>query len=84
VTQALVGALSGTQTRLAEGIRVDELMGSDDNLDVLARATFTAAGVQPPWLETTIHGVFRFDEAGRIALLYLTPYDVDALDAYLP
>jgi hypothetical protein len=43
-------------------------MGSDDNLDVLARATFTAAGVQPPWLETTIHGVFRFDEAGRIAL----------------
>jgi len=65
-------------------IRVDELTGSDDNLDVLARATFTAAGVQPPRLETTIHGVFRFDEAGRIALLYLTPYDVDALDAYLP
>jgi hypothetical protein len=65
-------------------IRVDELTGSDENLDVLARATFTASGVQPPKLETTIHGVFRFDDAGRIALLYLTPYDADALEAYLP
>ena len=65
-------------------IRVDELTGSDENLDVLARATFTAAGVQPPKLETTIHGVFRFDDAGRIALLYLTPYDADALGDYLP
>ena len=43
-----------------------------------------ADGVQPPTLETTIHGVFRFDDAGRIALLYLTPYDADALEAYLP
>lgn len=65
-------------------IRVDELTGSEENLDVLARATFTAAGVQPPKLETTIHSVFRFDDAGRIALLYLTPYDANALDAYLP
>jgi hypothetical protein len=65
-------------------IRVDELTGSDENLDVLARATFFADGVQPPTLETTIHGVFRFDDLGRIALLYLTPYDADALDAYLP
>ena len=51
---------------------------------MLARATFTGAGVQPPRLETTIHGVFRFDANGRIAMLYLTPYDADALDAYLP
>ncbi len=65
-------------------IRVDELTGSDENLDVLARATFFGDGVQPPKLETTIHGVFRFDDAGRIALLYLTPYDADALEAYLP
>jgi hypothetical protein len=65
-------------------IRVDELTGSDENLDVLARATFVADGVQPPTLVTTIHGVFRFDDAGRIALLYLTPYDADALDVYLP
>jgi len=65
-------------------IRVDELTGSDDNLDMLARATFTQVSVQPPRLETTIHGVFRFDEAGRIALLYLTPYDIEAHDAYLP
>jgi hypothetical protein len=65
-------------------IRVDELTGSDQNLEVLARATFTAAGVQPPRFETTIHGVFRFDDGGRIALVYLTPYDADALEAYLP
>lgn len=65
-------------------IRVDELTGSEENLDVLARATFKAEGVQPPTLEMTVHGVFRFDDAGRIALLYLTPYDADALDAYLP
>lgn len=65
-------------------IQVDELTGADENLDVLARATFTADGAEPPTLETTIHGVFRFDDAGRIALLYLTPYDADALEAYLP
>ena len=47
-------------------------------------AADAGAGVQPPTLESTIHGVFRFDDAGRIALLYLTPYDADALDAYLP
>jgi hypothetical protein len=86
--------LGGTQaarvaTQLAAhikpgSIRVDELTGSDENLDVLARATFFADGVQPPTLETTIHGVVRFDDLGRIALLYLTPYDADALDAYLP
>jgi hypothetical protein len=65
-------------------IRVDEMTGSEENLDVLARATFSSADAQPPQLETTIHGVFRFDDAGRIALLYLTPYDADALEAYLP
>jgi len=27
--------------------------------------------------------VFRFDEAGRIALLYLTPYDPDAVSGFL-
>ena len=34
-------------------------------------------------LETLIHGVFRFDEAGQIALLYLTPYDLDAVNDFL-
>jgi hypothetical protein len=65
-------------------ITVDELTGSEDNLDVLARATFRREGVVPPTLETTIHGVFRFDDAGRIALLYLTPYEPEALEPYLP
>jgi hypothetical protein len=65
-------------------IKVDELAGSDENLDVLARVTFRREGVVPPTLETTIHGVFRFDDAGRIALLYLTPYEPEALEPYLP
>ena len=65
-------------------IKVDELTGSEQNLDVLARATFRREGVVPPTLETTIHGVFRFDDAGRIALLYLTPYEPEALEPYLP
>lgn len=51
---------------------------------MLARATFRREGVVPPTLETTIHGVFRFDDAGRIALLYLTPYEPEALEPYLP
>ena len=35
-------------------------------------------------LETLIHAVFRFDEAGQIPLLYLTPYDSDAVSGFLP
>jgi hypothetical protein len=65
-------------------IKVDEITGSDENLDVLARVTFRRTGVVPPTLETTIHGVFRFDDAGNIALLYLTPYEPEALEPYLP
>jgi hypothetical protein len=65
-------------------IKVDEITGSEENMDVLVRATFRREGVVPPTLETTVHGVFRFDDAGRIALLYLTPYEPDALEPYLP
>lgn len=65
---------TGVATELAAhiqpgSIRVDELTGSEENLDVLARATFFAEGAQPPTLETTIHGVFRFDcRPGRAAV----------------
>ena len=63
-------------------IRIEELTGADENLDVLARVTFEdpSRGRQ---LETLIHGVFRFDEAGQIALLYLTPYYLDAVNEFL-
>jgi hypothetical protein len=64
-------------------IRVEELTGADENLDVLARVTFTPDGSGRRALETLIHGVFRFDDAGLIALLYLTPYDPDAVNEVL-
>jgi len=47
----------------------------------LARVTFEDDSGRH--LETLIHAVFRFDEAGRIALLYLTPYDPDAVSGFL-
>ena len=60
---------------------VEELTGADENLDVLARVTFEDDSGRH--LETLIHAVFRSDEAGRIALLYLTPYDPDAVSGFL-
>jgi ketosteroid isomerase-like protein len=64
-------------------IVVEELTEADDNLDVVARLVFThPAGALAP-LETTVHCVFRFDDGGRIALLYATPYDGDAIRPYL-
>jgi hypothetical protein len=75
-------------TRVAQRIEpgsivVEELTEADDNLDVVARVTFANAAAHLPPLETTIHGVFRFDDAGRIALLYATPYDGTAIEPYL-
>jgi hypothetical protein len=66
-----------------DSIVVEELTEADENLDVVARLTFVnpAAGLPP--LETTIHGVFRFDDAGQIALFYATPYDGKAIEPYL-
>jgi ketosteroid isomerase-like protein len=63
-------------------IAVEELTEADDNLDVVARVTFVHPSGSPP-LETTIHSVFRFDDNGRIALLYATPYEGDAIAPYL-
>jgi hypothetical protein len=64
-------------------IVVEELTEADENFDVVARLTFVnpSAGLSP--LETSIHGVFRFDESGRIALLYATPYDARAVAPYV-
>jgi len=64
-------------------IRVEELTGSEENLDVIARVTFEPADPERPPLDTLVHGVFRFDDAGLIALLYLTPYDPDAVNEIL-
>jgi hypothetical protein len=64
-------------------IVVEELTEADENLDIVARLTFVNPTAGLPPLETTIHGVFRFDESGRIALLYATPYDGKAIEPYL-
>ena len=48
-----------------------------------ARVTFVNPGAALPPFETTVHGVFRFDDSGRIALLYATPYDGAAIEPYL-
>lgn len=64
-------------------IRVEELTGAEENLDVVARVTFEHDDPDRPPLETLVHGVFRFDDAGKIALLYLTPYDPDAVNEIL-
>ena len=45
--------------------------------------TFADASTDAPPLETIIHGMFRFDEAGLIALLYLSPYDAGAVNTFL-
>ena len=45
--------------------------------------TFEHGRSRPTTLETLVHGVFRFDDAGLIALLYLTPYDPDAVNEIL-
>jgi hypothetical protein len=64
-------------------IVVEELTEADENFDVVARLTFLDPSGRLPALETSIHGVFRFDERGRIALLYATPHDPKAVDPYL-
>jgi hypothetical protein len=64
-------------------ILVEELTEADENFDVVARLTFIDPGGTLPPLETRIHGVFRFDESGRIALLYATPHDPKGVDPYL-
>ncbi len=75
-------------TRVASHIErgsivVEELTEADENLDIVARLTFVNPTAGLPPLETTIHGVFRFDESGRIALFYATPYDGKAIEPYL-
>jgi hypothetical protein len=66
-----------------DSIVVEELTGAEENLEVLARVTFDNAAVPRPPLETTIHAVFRFDDRGRITLLFASPYDPHAVDRYL-
>jgi len=62
---------------------VEELTGAAENLEVLARVTFENPELRRLPLETTIHAVFRFDDVGRITLLFASPYDPQAVDRYL-
>jgi hypothetical protein len=64
-------------------VRSLEQSEADGTLEVLARVTFGGSLPHLVRLETRIHCVFRFDDAGRVALLYATPDDAEAVDAYL-
>ena len=62
---------------------VEELTTAAENLEVLARVMFDNPALTAPPLETTVHAVFRFDDAGQVTLLFGSPYDPDAVDRYL-
>lgn len=66
-----------------DSVVVEELTGAEDNLEVLARVTFDNPAVPDPPLETTVHTVFRFDDEGRVTLLFAAPYDPHAVDRFL-
>jgi hypothetical protein len=75
-------------TRIAQlieprSVRALELSEAEGTLEVLARVVFGGALPHLVRLQTRIHCVFRFDDAGRVALLYATPDDAEAVDAYL-
>jgi hypothetical protein len=75
-------------TRIAQlieprSVRTLELGEAEGTLEVLARVVFGGELPHLVRLQTRIHCVFRFDDAGRVALLYATPDDAEAVDAYL-
>jgi hypothetical protein len=64
-------------------VRALEQSEADGTLEVLVQVTFGGSLPHLVRLDTRIHCVFRFDDAGRVALLYATPDDAEAVDAYL-
>jgi len=77
--------VAGRIAQLVEpgSVRALELSEAAGTLEVLAGVTFGGSLPHLVRLETRIHCVFRFDDAGRVALLYATPDDAEAVDAYL-
>ena len=83
--RAQAAEVAGRIAQLIEprSVRALEQSEAEGTLEVLANVTFGGSLPHLVRLETRIHCVFRFDDAGRIALLYATPDDVEAVDAYM-
>ena len=74
--------------RLAASIQpgsalVDELRETDGNVEATVVVTFVGDIPDHVELATRIRCVFRFDEAGRIALFFATPEELDVVDGFL-
>jgi len=74
--------------RLAASIQpgsalVEELRETDGNLEATVVVTFVGDIPDHVELATRIRCVVRFDEAGRIALLFATPEELDVVDGFL-
>lgn len=74
--------------RLAASIQpgsalVEELRETDGNVEATAVVTFVGDIPDHVELATRIRCVFRFDEAGRIALFFATPEELDVVDGFL-
>ena len=74
--------------RLAASIQpgsalVESLKETDGNVEAVVVVTFVGDIPDHVELATRIRCVFRFDEAGRIALFFATPEELDVVDGFL-
>jgi ketosteroid isomerase-like protein len=74
--------------RLAASIQpgsalVEEFRETDGNVEAVAVVTFVGDIPDHVELATRIRCVFRFDDAGRIALFFATPEELDVVDGFL-
>jgi ketosteroid isomerase-like protein len=74
--------------RLAASIQpgsalVEELRETDGNVEAVVVVTFVGDIPDHVELATRVRCVFRFDEAGRIALFFATPEEIDVVDGFL-
>jgi len=74
--------------RLASSIQpgsalVEELRETDGNVEAVVVVTFVGDIPDHVELATRVRCVFRFDEAGRIALFFATPEEIDVVDGFL-
>jgi len=74
--------------RLAASIQpgsalVEEMHETDGNVEAVVVVTFVGDIPDHVELATRIRCVFRFDDAGRIALFFATPEELDVVDGFL-
>ena len=81
-------AALGVLTRLASHVEpgsivTEDLRETDGNVEVLVQLTFVGDIPDHVRLDTRVHAILRFDDAGRLALLFATPEEVDVVDGFL-